>query len=180
MSDKYKIKDEYGRTIGYAERELSPFEKGQRAGAEAAGYAILLLLLWPLIKGFGKYVLAPVVGIFVIVIGPLSAFAFGMGVFYIPHIGSLLGVASFLLMSFVTLDLIWRIIARVQLQHKEETIVLGRKFMRNQFMRNQEWKPLTWKDWLAGLWYILVFGCWAAGSLVGMLALFGSIEGFGL
>lgn len=46
MSDKYDIYDDRGRKIGEAERQLSPFEQGQRAGQEIAGMAILLYLLW--------------------------------------------------------------------------------------------------------------------------------------
>lgn len=56
MADKYDIRDQSGRKIGTAERRLSSFEEGQRAGEQLAGLAILLHLFGkPLLWGLAIF-----------------------------------------------------------------------------------------------------------------------------
>jgi hypothetical protein len=144
MSDRYEIKDEYGRTIGYAERKLSPFEQGQRAGETIAGGAILLLLLWPLIKWLfigGAYVLLV-----------YSAFESGIRA---AHESLLVGIGALLIILLFHFLVILQVI--MYIQNKREIKLFGTRYRRT--FRD-------WKELLSALPLLVLLESCAAGFLI--------------
>ncbi len=169
MSDKYKIKDEWGRTIGYAERKLTPYEQGQRVGEQAAGCLILTLLLYrllyPLVKNFCKYILAPVFAVVFIVSLPIMMAGLGILIASLPAVGPLLGIAfAFTMLYFVIVSLAAPIL-NSKLQTQEEV-----KFLFQTYKRSGEWKPIKLKEALVLVWVFLLFLGGAIGSSYGTIA----------
>lgn len=64
MSEKYDIRDKYGRKIGTAERRQTSFEKGQAAGDQIIGVVILMFL------GVGFLLLVPIAFVILLVAIP--------------------------------------------------------------------------------------------------------------
>jgi len=144
MSDRYEIKDEYGRTIGYAERKLSPFKQGQRAGETIAGGAILLLLLWPLIKWLfigGTYVF-------------LVYLAFESGI-RAAHESLLVGIGALLITLLFHFLAILQVI--MYIQNKREIKLFGTRYRRT--FRD-------WKELLSALPLLVLLESYAAGFLI--------------
>lgn len=163
MSDKYQVRDKYGRTLGTVERQLSPFEQGQQLGEQAAGCAFLIILFWPLLKflkeGF-KYLLTA----FIVIVAPPFAFVLCAALTEIPVIGSIVGVVGFLLFAYCGVLFVGAIL----LQFTDSVLLLK---------RNAKWHPFSWKEWGVSVWSLCIFGAGALGFAVGILGQFGIIHG---
>lgn len=165
MSDKYEIKDKWGRTIGYAERELTPYEQGQRVGGQAAGCLILALVLYPLVKGLFKYILFPVIVVVAIVGAPIMMLGAGILIASLPAVGPILGIAFAISMLYFDLLVLAAPILQSKLQTREEV-----KFLFKTYKRSGEWKPIKFKQALYLVYAFLLFLGGAIGSLYGSIA----------
>jgi hypothetical protein len=164
MSDKYQVRDKYGRTIGSVERQLSPYEQGQRMGEQAAGCAFLIILFLPLFQ-FLKEALKYVVTAFIVIVTPPFAFGLCMALTTIPVIGGIIGILGFLIFAYGALPFL----AAILLQFTEATPLL-------KFNRNAKWHPFSLQEWAVGIWYLCILGAGMIGFAAGALIQFGIIK----
>jgi hypothetical protein len=163
VSDKYQVRDKYGRTLGTVERQLSPFEQGQQLGEQAAGCAFLIILFLPLLQ-FLKEAVKYLLTAFIVIVAPLFAFGLCMALTTIPVIGGVLGILGFLLFAFYGVLFVGAIL----LQFTDNVLLLK---------RNAKWYPFSWKEWAVGIWTLCVLGAGAIGFAIGTLMQFGILNG---